>query len=172
MVQRSNWLKDMIDEFMEREYVCLAGEDRQVIMSLLFKEAVHSIKDLEGVIPEIIKKIPDEKLYRQETIFEELYIKLLEIYDPKCLYSNSKIKERMHLYMAEFTAKKNDLKTDLCSKLVSSMQFLEKAEDYLSTYQREIIKLKSQITSLQTEKDKYQQLLDRKKQFTPLEVDY
>ena len=68
VVQRSNWLKDMIDEFMEKEYAYLNGEDRQIIMSLLFKESIHSIKDLEGVIPEIIKKIPDEKLYRQETI--------------------------------------------------------------------------------------------------------
>ena len=49
----------MIDDFMEKEFSSLGGEDRQVIMSLLFKEAIHSIKDLEGVIPEIIKKIPD-----------------------------------------------------------------------------------------------------------------
>ena len=72
VVQRSNWLKDMIDDFMEKEYHSLGAEDRPVLMSLLFKEAIHSSKDLEGVIPEIIKKIPDEKVYRQETIFEEL----------------------------------------------------------------------------------------------------
>lgn len=34
-------------------------------MSLLFKETINSIQDLESVIPEIIKKIPDERLYYQ-----------------------------------------------------------------------------------------------------------
>jgi hypothetical protein len=58
VVQRSSWLKDMIDQFMEKEYPSMEGEDRPILMSLLFKEAMHSIKDLEGVIPEIIKKIP------------------------------------------------------------------------------------------------------------------
>ena len=55
---------------------------------------------------------------------EELYIKLGEIYDPKCLYSNVKIKERMHLYLEEYTAKKNDLKTDLCTKIKPNMDFI------------------------------------------------
>ena len=37
VVQRSNWLKDMIDDFMEKEYHSLGAEDRPVLMSLLFK---------------------------------------------------------------------------------------------------------------------------------------
>ena len=96
----------------------------------------------------------------------------MEIYDPKCLYSNVKIKERLHLYQEEYTVKRNDLKSDLCPKLEPNMKFLESTESYLSTYQHEIIKLKSQLGALELEKDKYQHLLSKKNQFTPLEVDY
>jgi hypothetical protein len=63
-------------------------------------------------------------LYKQETVLEELEKKLMEIYDPKCLYSNAKIKERMHFYLEEYTAKKSELKSDICTKLMSNMQFL------------------------------------------------
>jgi hypothetical protein len=52
------------------------------------------------------------------------------------------------------------------------MNFLEKMEDYLATYQHEIIKLKSQYGALEIEKNRIQHLLDRKSHFTPLNVDY
>lgn len=51
--------------------------------------------------------------------------------------------------MEEYTVKKNDLKADLCTKLIPSLHFLENMEQYLSTYQKEIIKLKSQIHALE-----------------------
>jgi len=41
----------------------------------------------------------------------------------------------MHLYLEQYTIKKNSLRADLCSKLGTNMAFLDKMEDYLATYQ-------------------------------------
>ncbi len=105
-------------------------------------------------------------------ILQELQDKVKEIYDPKCLYSNALIKERMILYLEEYTLKRNDLKSDICLKMVPSLNFLESMEDYLLTYQKEIIKLKAQLNVMSIERDKYQQMLQKKSQFTPLNIDY
>lgn len=65
----------------------------------------------------------------------------------------------MILYLEEYTLKRNDLKSDICLKMVPSLNFLESMEDYLLTYQKEIIKLKAQLNVLSIERDKYQQML-------------
>jgi hypothetical protein len=121
VIQRSNWMKDLIDEFLEKEYYVLGGEDRRSMTSVLFREAVKALKDMEGIIPDIIKKIPEEKLLKQETVLEELSRKLLEIYDPKFSYSNAKMKERMALYLEDFVNRRNDLKADICTKIKGNL---------------------------------------------------
>lgn len=63
---------------------------------------------------------------RQETVIEMLQQKLIEIYDPKFSYSNAKIKERLALYLEEFIAKRNELKSDISSKLKTNFNFVEK----------------------------------------------
>jgi hypothetical protein len=35
------------------------GEERRTMTSILFKEAIKALKDIEGIVPDIIKKIPD-----------------------------------------------------------------------------------------------------------------
>lgn len=45
----------------------LTAEDRRGMASILFKESAKAFKDLENIIPEIIKKIPEERLLIQET---------------------------------------------------------------------------------------------------------
>lgn len=98
--------------------------------------------------------------------------KLLEIYDPKFAYSNAKMKERISLYLEEFIAKRNSLRSEVCEKLKPSLQFVEQVEGYFAVYQKEILRLKAQLGSLETEKGKYQEMLARKSNFEPLLVDY
>ena len=140
--------------------------------SVLFRESARAFKDLENIIPEIIKKIPEERLLMQERTLEELQGKLLEIYDPKFAYSNAKMRERIGLYLEEFVVKRNSLRSEVCEKLKPSLQFVEEVEGYFAVYQKEILRLKGQLASLETEKAKYQEMLARKSNFEPLLVDY
>jgi hypothetical protein len=70
-------MKDLVDEFLDREYEVMSGEERRTMTGILFKEAVKALKDIEGIVPDLIRKIPEEKLLKQETTIEELSRKLL-----------------------------------------------------------------------------------------------
>lgn len=68
--------------------------------------------------------------------------------------------------------KRNSLKSEVCEKLKPSLQFVEEVEGYFAIYQKEILRLKGQLASMETEKTKYQEMLTRKSNFVPLLVDY
>lgn len=124
VVQRGSWLQDLVNEFLEKEYSVMAGEDRRAMTGLLLKESSRAFSDLEGILPDILRKIPEERVLAQETVLEELSSKLLEIYDPKFAYSQAKMKERLSLYLDDFTAKRNSLSAELCEKLRPNLYFL------------------------------------------------
>lgn len=90
------------------------SDDRRAMTGLLLKESTRAFADLEGILPDILRKIPEERVLAQETVLEELSVKLLEIYDPKFAYSQAKMKERLALYLDDFTAKRNSLRAELC----------------------------------------------------------
>jgi hypothetical protein len=124
VIQRGSWLQDLVNEFLEKEYSALAGEDRRAMTALLLRESSRAFSDLEAILPDILRKIPEERVLAQETVLEELSGKLLEIYDPKFAYSQAKMKERLALYLDDFTTKRNSLKAELCEKLRPALNFL------------------------------------------------
>ncbi len=72
----------------------------------------------------------------------------MEIYDPKFTYSSEKMKERFKLYYEVYCTKRNSLETEIKLKLKPELTFIKEIENYLSSYQRELIKLKAQISNL------------------------
>lgn len=66
------------------------------------------------------------------------------------------MKERLALYLDDFTAKRNSLRAELCEKLRPSLNFLEQAETFFAAYQKELLRLKTQLTAVEGERNRYQ----------------
>jgi hypothetical protein len=52
------------------------------------------------------------------------------------------------------------------------LAFIEQAESFFAAYQKELLRLKTQLAAVESEKTRYQELLSRKSNFEPLQLDY
>ena len=82
------------------------------------------IQNYENIFGELLRKIPEEKILKQEGKLEEIQEKLLEMFDIKFVTSSTKLKERYDLFIEGYTKMKNSLLVGIATKLKSNVNFI------------------------------------------------
>ena len=74
--------------------------------------------------------------------------------------------------MEGYTSQKNNLSASIVTKLKGNLDFISEMERYLTMYQKEVMKLRNQMSAAEIEKNNMSNLLKKKVSFTPIEMDY
>ena len=67
IIQKTNQINGLVEDFMVLEYEKYSEKERKLAISFLFKLKNQVLKEYENLFVEILKKIPEDKIVKQET---------------------------------------------------------------------------------------------------------
>lgn len=67
ITQKTNFVNQLIDDFLSLEADKYEEVERRIVTSLLFRESSKILKDYDNLFLDILKKIPEDKIVKQES---------------------------------------------------------------------------------------------------------